>query len=82
MFEKTTGTVQKLAGKAQEAVGDVTGSADMQLDGVDRQVIGGVQETYGEALEQLRDVTSRNPLATLAAVAAVGFLIGTLWSKR
>ncbi|ABX15686.1 MULTISPECIES: CsbD family protein [Burkholderia] len=82
MFEKTTGTVQKLAGKAQEAVGDVTGSADMQLDGVARQVIGGVQETYGEALEQLRDVTSRNPLATLAAVAAVGFLIGTLWSKR
>ena len=82
MFEKTTGTVQKLAGKAQEAVGDVTGSADMQLDGVARQVIGGVQETYGEALEQLRDVTSRNQLATLAAVAAVGFLIGTLWSKR
>ncbi|MBJ9682689.1 MULTISPECIES: CsbD family protein [Burkholderia] len=82
MFEKTTGTVQKVAGKAQEAVGDVTGSADMQLDGVARQVIGGVQETYGEALEQLRDVTSRNPLATLAAVAAVGFLIGTLWSKR
>ncbi|EJO50878.1 CsbD family protein [Burkholderia multivorans] len=82
MFEKTTGTVRKLAGKAQEAVGDVTGSADMQLDGVARQVIGGVQETYGEALEQLRDVTSRNPLATLAAVAAVGFLIGTLWSKR
>ncbi|HEF5788171.1 hypothetical protein WK80_25505 [Burkholderia multivorans] len=82
MFEKTTGTVQKLAGKAQEAVGDVTGSADMQLDGVARQVIGGVHETYGEALEQLRDVTSRNPLATLAAVAAVGFLIGTLWSKR
>ncbi|KVZ31906.1 hypothetical protein WL15_09140 [Burkholderia multivorans] len=82
MFEKTTGTVQKLAGKAQEAVGDVTGSADMQLDGVARQVIGGVQKTYGEALEQLRDVTSRNPLATLAAVAAVGFLIGTLWSKR
>ncbi|PRF45560.1 CsbD family protein [Burkholderia multivorans] len=82
MFEKTTGTVQKLAGKAQEAVGDVTGSADMQFDGVARQVIGGVQETYGEALEQLRDVTSRNPLATLAAVAAAGFLIGTLWSKR
>ncbi|MCO8613562.1 CsbD family protein [Burkholderia multivorans] len=82
MFEKTTGTVQKLAGKAQEAVGDVTGSADMQLDGVARQLIGGVQENYGEALEQLRDVTSRNPLATLAAVAAVGFLIGTLWSKR
>ncbi|PRF72510.1 hypothetical protein C6Q09_09795 [Burkholderia multivorans] len=82
MFEKTTGTVQKLAGKAHEAVGDVTGSADMQLDGVARQVIGGVQETYGEALEQMRDVTSRNPLATLAAVAAVGFLIGTLWSKR
>ncbi|KWI47503.1 CsbD family protein [Burkholderia pseudomultivorans] len=82
MFEKTTGTVQKMAGKAQEAVGDVTDSTGMQFDGMARQVIGGVQESYGEALEQLRDVTSRNPIATLAAVAAVGFLIGTLWSKR
>lgn len=82
MFEKTAGTVQKLAGKAQEAVGDVTDRTDMQFDGMARQVIGGVQESYGEALEQLRDVASRNPIVTLAVVAAAGFAIGALWSKR
>ncbi|MDR8726763.1 CsbD family protein [Burkholderia pseudomultivorans] len=82
MFEKTAGTVQKLAGKAQEAVGEVTDSTEMQFDGMARQVIGGMQESCGEALEQLRDVASRNPIATLAAVAAAGFVIGALWSKR
>ncbi|MGS0892154.1 CsbD family protein [Burkholderia stagnalis] len=82
MFEKTEGTVQKLAGKAQEAVGDATGNADMQFEGKARQAAGKVQQTYGEALEQVRDVAASNPIAALATVAAVSFVIGAMWSKR
>ncbi|WP_175969331.1 CsbD family protein [Burkholderia sp. BCC0322] len=82
MFEKTEGTVQKLAGKAQEAVGDATGSTDMQFEGKARQVAGAVQQSYGEALEQVRDVAASNPIAALATVAAVSFIIGAMWSKR
>ncbi|MPV61419.1 hypothetical protein CFB46_34630 [Burkholderia sp. HI2761] len=82
MFEKTEGTVQKLAGKAQEAVGDAVGSADMQFEGKARQVAGTVQQSYGEAIEQVRDVAASNPITALVTVAAVSFIIGAMWSKR
>ncbi|AOK31882.1 hypothetical protein WS67_20830 [Burkholderia singularis] len=82
MFEKTEGTVQKLVGKAQAAVGDAVGNTDLQVEGTVREVAGKVQQSYGEALEQVRDVAANNPLATLAAVAAVSFIIGAMWSKR
>ncbi|SMG00737.1 CsbD family protein [Burkholderia singularis] len=82
MFEKTEGTVQKLVGNAQAAVGDAVGNTDLQVEGAVREVAGKVQQSYGEALEQVRDVAANNPLATLAAVAAVSFIIGAMWSKR
>ncbi|MDF0506823.1 CsbD family protein [Burkholderia cenocepacia] len=82
MFEKTEGTVQKLAGKAQEALGDAAGSADMQFEGRARQVAGAIEQSYGDTLEQVRDVAASNPIVALATVAAMSFIIGAMWSKR
>lgn len=82
MFEKTEGTVQNIAGKFQEAVGSATGDEGTRLEGKTRQLGGKVQEGYGEALNQLRDAPSNNPLATLAAVAGLSFIVGALWSRR
>ncbi|AEA64963.1 MULTISPECIES: CsbD family protein [Burkholderia] len=82
MFEKTEGRAQNLAGKVQEAVGDVIGDRGTQFEGRARQVAGRMQESYGGALDQLRDVTASQPLAALATVAALSFVIGALWSRR
>ena len=82
MFERTEGAARNLAGNAPEAVGEAIGDSRMELDGQARQVAGKVQQSYGEALEQLRDVAANNPVAALAAVAAVSFIIGAMWSKR
>lgn len=82
MFKKTEGTIQNLAGKAQDAIGDATGDAGMQVEGKARQVAGKAQQTYGEALDQVRDATTNHPVTTLAVVSAVSFFLGAIWSKR
>ncbi|KQM78205.1 CsbD family protein [Xylophilus sp. Leaf220] len=82
MLEQTEGTVQKLAGRVQDAVGGLTGDTGTQAEGKARQVAGKVQETYGEALNQVRESAVANPLATLAIVAGIGFVLGAVWSKR
>lgn len=82
MMEKTEGTVQKMAGKAQDAIGGMVGDTGTQLEGKARQLAGQAQQSYGEALDQIRDVASSNPVAAVAVAAAVGFLVGTLMSRR
>ena len=82
MLEQTEGTVQKLAGHVQDAVGGLTGDAGTQAEGKARQVAGKVQETYGEALNQVRESAVENPLATLAIVAGIGFVQGAVRTKR
>lgn len=82
MMEKTEGTVQKMAGKAQDAIGGMVGDTGTQLEGKARQLAGQAQQSYGEALDQIRDVARSNPVAAVAVAAAVGFLVGTLMSRR
>ena len=81
MLEQAEGTVQKIAGRVQDAVGAVTGDADNQAEGKARQVAGSVQQTYGKALDQVREAAVTNPVATIAAVAGIGFVLGALWAR-
>jgi uncharacterized protein YjbJ (UPF0337 family) len=82
MLEKTEGTVQKMAGKAQDAIGGMAGDAGTQLEGKARQLVGQTQQSYGEALDALRDTARNNPIGALAAAMAIGFLAGALLSRR
>jgi uncharacterized protein YjbJ (UPF0337 family) len=82
MFEKAEGTVQNIAGRIQDAVGGATGDASTQLEGKARQLYGKAQENYGDALNQVRESAVANPVATVAVVAGLGFLLGALWAKR
>jgi uncharacterized protein YjbJ (UPF0337 family) len=82
MLEKTEGTVQKMAGKAQDAIGGLTGDAGTQIEGKARQIAGQAQQSYGEALDMVRDCARSNPMGTLAAALAIGFVAGALMSRR
>jgi uncharacterized protein YjbJ (UPF0337 family) len=42
------GKAQKLGGKVQSAVGDLTGDTKTQAEGMGRQVYGKVQDAYGQ----------------------------------
>lgn len=49
------GEAKDIAGKVQEKVGDVTGSATQQVKGLAKQVEGKVQKGVGDAQEAVRD---------------------------
>ena len=49
------GMAKDIAGKVQESVGEVTGSATEQVKGLAKQVEGKVQKGVGDAQEAVRD---------------------------
>ncbi|ARP81820.1 hypothetical protein CAL26_13915 [Bordetella genomosp. 9] len=82
MLEKAEGTAQKWAGKAQDAIGEVTGDAGTQIKGKARELAGRTQESYGDALNMVRDCASSNPIATVAVAVGAGLLLGAMLSSR
>ncbi|MDB5815477.1 MAG: CsbD family protein [Rhodocyclales bacterium] len=53
--DQIKGGAKEIAGKSQEAVGKAVGSDRQQSKGLEKQVEGGVQKTYGDAKENLKD---------------------------
>ena len=82
MFEKAEGTVQKIAGHIQDAIGGATGDTARQLEGKARQWGGKAQESCGDALNQIRQSATANPLVTVALIAGLALLVGAAISKR
>ncbi|ANN67144.1 CsbD family protein [Bordetella bronchialis] len=82
MLEKTEGTAEKWAGKAQDAIGEMTGDTGTQIKGKARELTGRAQESYGDALNMVRDCATNNPLATVAVAVGAGLLLGALLSSR
>lgn len=53
--DQVKGKAKDIAGKVQQKVGEVTGSATQQVKGVAKQVEGKLQKGVGDANEALRD---------------------------
>lgn len=51
------GKLKQAEGKAQDAVGDVTGNTDDDVAGKAKQVEGKAQELFGKAKEAIHDAT-------------------------
>ena len=80
---RVEGTVEQAVGKVEDTVGKIAGDAPTQTEGKGHQAAGTVKRGYGETLdtarswlEQLSDVTAREPLFMLLAVGAIGFVLG------
>ncbi|MDE1166685.1 MAG: CsbD family protein [Pseudomonas sp.] len=69
--EEIKGAVQKVAGKAQGALGDLTGDSQLQMEGQAREAAGQLQQSYGEVLDTVGDFVKRRPLASVAIGAGV-----------
>ena len=53
--DRIYGSAKEFAGKAEGAVGDVTGDAQTQASGRAREAAGAVQDLYGQAKDAARD---------------------------
>ncbi len=53
------GKLKQAEGKAQDALGDVTGNVDDDVAGKSKQVEGKVQEGFGKAKDALRDALDK-----------------------
>ena len=53
------GKLKQAEGKAQDALGDVTGNTDDDVAGKSKQVEGKLQEEYGKAKDALRDALDK-----------------------
>jgi uncharacterized protein YjbJ (UPF0337 family) len=54
------GKLKQAEGKAQDALGDVTGNTNDDVEGKAKQVEGKVQEGYGKAKDDLRDALNKD----------------------
>lgn len=80
--EQVKGAMEKVAGKAQAFLGDLTGDEQLQAQGLARETAGQLQQTYGDALDTVSDFAKQKPLATVAVVAGLGLLVGLLLRRR
>lgn len=86
---RVEGAFQNVAGKVQDAIGDLTDDARAQALGKARQVAGKVQGAYGKAADQAQDVAEsvsegvqRKPLVAVLMAGAVGYVLGRLTQRR
>ncbi len=86
--DRIEGTVNKFAGQAQGAAGDLLGDAKTSTDGRVREAAGTAQEYYGAAADQIRglseELTDRiheTPLLAVLGAVGLGYLIGRLSSR-
>lgn len=80
--DQVQGTVNKVAGRVQDAAGALTGDADQQAKGKARAVAGEVQAQAGDFVENIRDWAADRPLSAVAITAGVAFVLGRLTANR
>ena len=77
---KAEGNVKEIAGKVQDAAGELLGDTGTQAVGKARELGGKAQQLYADTTEIVRNKTVDSPLSTLAVAAGLGFLLGAIWA--
>lgn len=80
--DRIEGAARNLAGRAQEAVGDLTGDTETEMHGKIKRVAGKAQQSVGAAADEARDYVQHQPLTALLIAGGVGFLLGALIVRR
>ena len=86
---RVSGTARNIGGKAEEAVGHVTGDLRTQVEGKLNQAAGAAQDIYGQTADVARDTAAtfdnwlRNtietqPYAVAIAALGIGWLLGRM----
>jgi uncharacterized protein YjbJ (UPF0337 family) len=74
MNDRVEGAAREFGGRVQEAVGNVTGDADSQAQGLYNQAAGQAQQ----AAAQFTDVVKAQPLLASLVALGIGYVLGRL----
>jgi uncharacterized protein YjbJ (UPF0337 family) len=74
MNDRVEGTAREFGGRAQEAVGNLTGDTKTQAQGLYNQASGQAQQAAG----QFSDVITSQPIVATLIAVAVGYVLGRL----
>lgn len=87
--DQAKGAFKDVLGKAENAVGALTGDTKGQLSGKGRELSGRAQESYGDVKDkagdyagQVKEFAQKEPVKALAAAAGVGILVGLMLRRR
>jgi len=76
------GGMRDFGGRLQDAAGGLTGDPATQVRGKINQAAGQAQQTYGQALDEVRNFALEQPLTALATALCVGVVIGLSFGRR
>lgn len=74
MNDRVEGTAREFGGRMQETVGNITGDAKTQAQGLYNQASGQAQQ----AATQFSDVVKAQPVVASLVALAIGYLLGRL----
>ena len=84
---RVEGTARKVAGKAQEGIGRLTGDAKMQAGGLANEIRGSAQDSYGQVQENASELAhsvgdvvgkfiKEQPYTATLIAFGIGWLLG------
>jgi uncharacterized protein YjbJ (UPF0337 family) len=74
MDDRVEGTAREWGGRVQEGVGNITGDAKTQAQGLYNQASGQAQQ----AAAQFSDVVKAQPIVSALVALAIGYVLGRL----
>ncbi|MGO9999306.1 MAG: CsbD family protein [Acetobacteraceae bacterium] len=79
---RVEGTARNIGGKVQDAVGAVTGDAATQARGQMNRAAGSAQNAHGQAVDEVRNFASDQPVVALLSAMTLGIVFGFLLARR
>ncbi|HEK1010440.1 MULTISPECIES: CsbD family protein [unclassified Pseudomonas] len=76
--EQVEGVAEKIAGKAQSAVGRFIEDPALEAEGDGRQAAGQLTKSYGDALNNVSTFVREKPITALAIGAAITLVVSRL----
>jgi uncharacterized protein YjbJ (UPF0337 family) len=80
--DRFEGTARNIGGKVQEAAGSIMGDAATQLRGKVNQAAGSAQDAYGQTVDQVKALTSEQPIGALFVAMTFGVILGLILGRR
>lgn len=76
--EQVEGVAEKVAGKAQSAVGRLIEDPALEAEGEGHQAAGQLTKSYGDALNNVSNFVREKPITALAIGAAITLVVSRL----